>query len=252
MKYLGLLLLAQSVFSSQTEYIVELTPDPNRRLKQGTGEMDLDWVTEILNQDTKNRALSKDNERDNTILSQFNFGDKLQGFIVRTTKKTIEAIKSDPRIQYAMEDLKIEIDRISRLWTFLKSWFFSMRGAWGIDRIDQRHLPLDRKVNVSSTNQGKGITIYIIDTGINHKHHDFGGRASLGPNFVDAKPSNDSYDKKGHGTHCAGIAASNSYGVARKANIVGIKVFGKDGLAPFSALINAYSWIYNNVLIVLN
>jgi subtilisin family serine protease len=85
----------------------------------------------------------------------------------------------------------------------------------------------------------------VIDTGVNISHTEFEGRATLGPKFVTSdKPVSDE-DKYGHGTHCAGTIAGKTYGVAKKASIVGVKVFNDDPEpgATNSDIIQALEWV---------
>jgi subtilisin family serine protease len=97
---------------------------------------------------------------------------------------------------------------------------------------------------------GDGVTAYIIDTGINENHVEFEGRASKGPTFVRDTSSSDD-DKKGHGTHVAGTIGGRTFGVAKKVNLVGIKVFGDgEGGASTIDIIKALEWVVDDVLSV--
>jgi len=111
---------------------------------------------------------------------------------------------------------------------------------WGLDRIDQRGLPLDNTYNPSSDNNGKGVNVYVIDTGINDSHEDFEGRAKQQKNFV---PGNGNFDCDGHGTHVAGTIGGKTYGVAKKSTLVGLKVLSCEGSGAWSGIIAAIDWV---------
>ncbi|GAU69471.1 putative peptidase S8 family protein [Streptomyces sp. NBRC 110611] len=98
--------------------------------------------------------------------------------------------------------------------------------SWGLDRIDQKSLPLDRSYTYPK-NAGKTVTAYVIDSGVRITHQDFGGRASYGYDAVDH--DNIAQDDNGHGTHVAATVAGKKYGVAKNAKIVAVRVL--DGLA---------------------
>lgn len=102
---------------------------------------------------------------------------------------------------------------------------------WGLQRVSASgkvgSSPFTYKYDDNAA--GEGVIAYVIDTGINDTHVEFGGRASKGPKFVktwiDEGQTVSDEDKDGHGTHCAGTIGSAAYGVAKKVKIVGIKVF---------------------------
>src|SRR5690606_17568783 len=88
---------------------------------------------------------------------------------------------------------------------------------------------------------GDGVTIYVLDTGVRFSHNEFGGRATSGYDFVDNDP--DASDCNGHGTHVAGTAAGSTYGVAKEAAIVGVRVLPCGGSWPWSAVIAGVEWV---------
>jgi len=105
---------------------------------------------------------------------------------------------------------------------------------WGLDRIDERDLPLDSAFDAKG--EGAGVHVYVLDTGIRTSHDDFGGRAiptveTFGDRNKVCNPSdrNCAKDRNGHGTHCAGTVAGAKFGVAKKAKVHAVKVLGDRG-----------------------
>lgn len=104
---------------------------------------------------------------------------------------------------------------------------------WGLDRIDQVDAPpFDNRYSYSCS--GKGAWVYVLDTGINPTHKDFEDRAVCGPSFVNFE--SDCVDGNGHGTHCAGTVAGRTYGIAKEATIVGVKVLSSFGSGSSSTV----------------
>jgi subtilisin family serine protease len=108
---------------------------------------------------------------------------------------------------------------------------------WGVDRIDQRALPLSRTYTYAHT--GAGVTAYVIDTGIAAGLADFGGRAQ---NVYDALGGNGA-DCNGHGTHVAGTIGGKTYGVAKSVQLRGVRVLNCSGSGSTSGIITALDWV---------
>jgi len=114
--------------------------------------------------------------------------------------------------------------------------------SYGLDRIDQRALPLSHTFTTRAA--GAGVTAYIIDTGILYSHSDFGGRAVKG--FDGVTPGGSAVDCNGHGTHVAGTVGGAAYGVAKAVRLVGVRVLGCDGTGDTSAVIAGIDWVTGN------
>ncbi|MGW3327061.1 S8 family peptidase [Streptomyces virginiae] len=114
--------------------------------------------------------------------------------------------------------------------------------SWGLDRIDQRFLPLDD--NFSAHGSGQGVTAYVVDSGIDFAHPDFDGRAVRG--FDAIGDGRMGADCNGHGTHVAGTVGGSTFGVARKATLVSVRVLGCDGRGAWSGIIAGFDWVARN------
>jgi subtilisin family serine protease len=113
---------------------------------------------------------------------------------------------------------------------------------WSLDRVDQEALPLNGQFKSIGT--GKGVTIYVVDSGIRTSHQEFQGgtrEVSHGWDFVDDDA--DVGDCDGHGSHVAGTAAGRGVGVAKDANVVGVRILNCDGNGRVSDTIAALDWV---------
>ncbi|MCK7623177.1 S8 family peptidase [Streptomyces sp. RS10V-4] len=115
--------------------------------------------------------------------------------------------------------------------------------SWGLDRIDQAKLPLDKQYTYPTT-AGSGATVYVIDTGVRISHQEFGGRAANGYDAIDN--DNVAQDGNGHGTHVAANIAGSSYGVAKKAKIVAVRVLNNSGSGTTAQVVAGIDWVTKN------
>ncbi len=117
-----------------------------------------------------------------------------------------------------------------------------LAASWGLDRIDQRTLPLNSQISTSEN--GFGITAYIIDTGIRADHNEFGGRVTVGFDAIgDGQNTNDC---NGHGTHVAGTVGGATYGVAPQVSLVAVRVLNCTGSGSTSGVIAGIDWATAN------
>lgn len=116
--------------------------------------------------------------------------------------------------------------------------------SWGLDRIDQRALPLDHRF--VSSDDGRGATAYIMDTGIDYGHSEFGGRAV--PGFDAVGDGRDGADCNGHGTHVAGTVAGRDYGVAPAARMVSVRVLNCTGNGTWAQVLAGMDWVAANAV----
>ncbi len=112
---------------------------------------------------------------------------------------------------------------------------------WGLDRIDQR-TGLDQLYHYEI--EAKDVTVYVIDSGVDAAHPDFGGRVKPGKDFLNG--GTDTTDTNGHGTYLAGVAASRTFGVAKGAQIVPVRVIDAQGGGATDKIIAGIDWVTQN------
>ncbi|MBP2479315.1 subtilisin family serine protease [Crossiella equi] len=159
------------------------------------------------------------------------FDKAVHGFSAKLSPAQLGKLRRDPAVKHVEQDLLVT-DALEATQPNPPSW--------GIDRVDQRNLPLSKSYTYNVN--GSGVNAYIIDTGITPGHADFGGRASFAYNAIDS----DNTDCQGHGTHVAGTIGSATYGVAKGARLFGVKMMNCAGSTTTTAAINAVNWVTSN------
>lgn len=158
------------------------------------------------------------------------FASALPGFVANMSRAQAEALARDPSVKYIEQDQYVSVNE-----------------TWGLDRSDQRFLPLDNANFAGAgdyAGNGAGVHAYIIDTGIRASHSEFTGRTGAGFDFVDN--DSDPTDCNGHGTHVAGTVAGTTYGLAKGATVHGVRVLDCAGSGTYAGVIAGIDWVTAN------
>ncbi len=162
---------------------------------------------------------------------QHTYTAALNGYAATMTEEAAKRAAADPAVAYVEQNRVVEA-------------FDTQPNppSWGLDRIDQRDLPLDSSYTYATS--GTGVTAYIIDTGIRTTHADFGGQASWGTNTVDSNNT----DCNGHGTHVAGTVGGTAHGVAKDVKLVAVKVLNCQGSGTLAGVAAGIDWVTANAV----
>lgn len=156
------------------------------------------------------------------------FENALRGFAATLSPTAVAVLRSLSDVAYIELDRKAAIHGVD------------ITPGWGLDRIDQRTLPLSGQF--SSTYDGTGVKIYIVDTGVLASHSDFGGRVTTGWTHSSSYPA--TLPCNSHGTDVAGVAAGSEYGVAKNATIVPVRASSQcDGWGWVSTWTAGIDWV---------
>jgi Subtilase family/Bacterial Ig domain/Peptidase inhibitor I9 len=165
---------------------------------------------------------------DGAVTSVYQYA--LKGFAAELTADQAAALTNDPRVAY------VEPDQV------FHTLATQSPATWGLDRVDQRDLPLNNTYTYNQT--GQGVQAYIIDTGIRASHQEFAGR--IGNGFTSVNDGNGTNDCHGHGTHVAGTVGGTTYGLAKQVTLHAVRVLSCSGSGSNAGVIAGVDWVTQN------
>ena len=164
------------------------------------------------------------------VTPRFVYTAALNGFAAELNQGQLNALQHNPNVSYIQQDGRVSASA-------------TQTGAtWGLDRVDQRDLPLNSTYNYTPT--GAGVHAYIIDTGIKSGHTEFTGRMGNGYDAVTSGGA--ANDCNGHGSHVAGTVGGTTYGVAKQVTLHPVRVLDCAGSGTNAGVIAGMDWVANN------
>lgn len=165
----------------------------------------------------------------------FTYTSAVKGFAVTLPEPAAEAflqaMERNPNVDHVEVDQPVELRQTTQA-----------NATWGLDRTDQRDLPLSGSYSYALN--GSGVRAYVVDTGVLSTHTDFGGRVTSG--YTAINDGNGTTDCNGHGTHVAGTIGSATWGVAKGVTLVPVRVLDCSGSGTLSGVVAGLDWIAAN------
>ncbi|MEV1050854.1 S8 family peptidase [Streptomyces sp. NPDC049887] len=223
-------LLSAAVVAAGLQFAVTPTahsaPLGDLRLAPTATAVQNSWIVVLKDGGTRVSEFAADQD----VTPKRVFRSVLNGFSASMSKAEAERLAADPRVAYVEQNSVIRLNETQT------------NATWGLDRVDQRNLPLSTTYTYNTT--AANVNAYIIDTGIRTSHGEFGGRASVGTDTVG--DGQNGQDCQGHGTHVAGTVGGKTYGVAKGVDLIAVRVLGCDGSGTTEGVIAGVDWVTAN------
>jgi subtilisin family serine protease len=185
--------------------------------------VDGDYIV-VLN---KGVSLANDikNVNGRDVSPKYTYNSVFNGYSAFLTADQVCHLQKRPTVSLVEADSEFSIETVQP------------NATWGLDRVDQRPLPLAK--NYSYTSTGSTVNVYVVDTGINSTSEDFNGRVLDGWSGIGSSTT----DCNGHGTHVSGTIGGTTYGVAKNVNLIPVRVFNCTGSTTNTVIISGLDWI---------
>jgi subtilisin family serine protease len=173
------------------------------------------------------------------MIYQYNSGKFFKGFNAKLSKQLVQSLQDDPMIR------EIHVNHIA--YTTQQKCHVRQDEApsWGLTRVSHQGA-VDGGMNnhYSHHENGAGVRVYVLDTGVFVDHADIRGRATWGANFITGSIDG---DRNGHGSHCAGTIGGSEFGVAKQTHIVAVKVLSDQGSGSYGGIIEGINWVVKDL-----